>query len=108
MATHDHARLTCSSWTFVHEHIADMPQPYPNVHVLDKLVTNDDGQTVCPVCERTMIKRVDPVPDWTEGLGPAYRCGHCGTRFGTKGDASIAENWSDTKNLVRTSRLSSK
>jgi hypothetical protein len=69
-------------WGLVRQHLAETQKPYPNVHILEALVTNAAGDAVCPLCRRTKIRRVDPTPDWSEGLSPAYQCGHCGTRFG--------------------------
>ena len=73
-------------WGLVRGHLASTEKPFPNVQVLDALVINDAGETVCPLCRRTKIRRVDPTPDWSEGLRPAYVCGHCGTRFGMRAD----------------------
>lgn len=79
-------------WTLVREHIAGTPKPFSNHRVLDELVTDDKGLVACPTCQRskpTTVKRVDPVPDWSAGLSPAYRCDHCGTRFGVKSDEIV-------------------
>ncbi len=65
-------------------HITETPKPYANVRVMEELLRDDGGNVLCPLCRRAMARRVDGIPDWSEGLSAAFLCGHCGTRFGTK------------------------
>lgn len=70
------------------EHLKATPPVYPNVRLVDLARLHQDGSVACPECHRTeQIRRVprDANVYWAESLSEAYRCGHCGTRFGAAG-----------------------
>ena len=70
------------------EHLEATPPVYPNVRLVDLARLRQDGSVACPECHRTeQIRRVprDANVYWAESLSEAYRCGHCGTRFGAAG-----------------------
>jgi arylsulfatase A-like enzyme len=71
----------------IQTHLKGTGKPYSNVKIMDALLTDEDGNVICPICRRNVLTRVDNrhiVPDWADSLGPAYQCNNCGMRFGLK------------------------